>query len=172
MLGTATEFQSVPASELREGDSIRIMVSTDDGGMNGRQSFFYMGSPGPATMALPTHWSLPDPTVLSTGKRLLSLELPDGTSAFPIVDLRISASTSSGGLTVAHNATLSGAWRGAGAKTYVFPDLSAIPGYSASMDLQTGAEVTWSMSRDELNTRAFVAGRILHSTTQGGVIAN
>lgn len=45
MLGTATEFQSVPASELREGDSIRIMVSTDDGGMNGRQSFFWSCRP-------------------------------------------------------------------------------------------------------------------------------
>ncbi len=172
MQGTTTEFQAFPASELREGDFIRIKATTDDGGMNGRESFFYMGSPGPANMALPAQWSLPAPTVPRTGKRLLSLELPDGTSAFPIVDLRIRASTSNSGLTVAHNAMLSGAWRGLGARTYVFPDLSAIPGYSATMSLQDGSEVTWSMSRDELNTREHVSGRIVHTTTQGGVIAN
>lgn len=162
-----TSYNTVPASMLQAGETIRLTAIAPQDFDSSRLSILYLGAPGPLTVELAEPISPPAPTIPATGRRLAHFEFPAPGSSYPIIDHRFDISTYSDTTSATHYVTLSRGWVGSAAVSYDIPDLSGIPGYVDTLDLGAG-EATWTLSRDEVNTREFVAGRKVLTYTKSG----
>lgn len=160
-------YNTVPASMVQPGETIRLTAISSDDVDAARTSILYLGEPGPLTVELAESLSLSAPTIPDTGRRLAHFEFPVPGSSYPIIDHRFDINTYSETDSVSHYVTLSRGWVGSRAVSYDMPDLSGIPGYVGTLDLQPG-EATWSLGRDEINTREFIAGRKVLTYTKSG----
>lgn len=162
-----TSYNTVPASMLQAGETIRVTAIAPQDVDSSRLSILYLGAPGPLTVELAEPISPPAPTIPATGRRLAHFEFPAPGSSYPIIDHRFDINTYSDTTSATHYVTLSRGWVGSRAVSYDMPDLSGIPGYVDTLDLQPG-EATWTLSRDEVNTREFVAGRKVLTYSKSG----
>lgn len=171
MTSSGARYTSVPASQLREGDLIRISVIPPDDPEHARTSYNYTSAPGPVDVTFLPKLVMSAPTVPPTGPRRLAVELPEPSGTFEISELDVNAHTIANNQQVDHSATMSTGWRSASPRTYSFPDFSALPGYTAEMGLLQSVAIGWRVLRRERNKGPVTAGSSRHETMRMGTIA-
>lgn len=163
------EYTTMPKTLLAPGDLIRVGITATATGSSD-ESFVYLAEPAATSLELGPQVAGASP-LLEGGRATFSFFVPTETLEF--VHHRMTVSSRVGDALNWQTSTVTQAWLAtSGAKRYVLPDLSGLPGWTAEMKLPTGAPVKWETVRFEQSGKSPTAGHRERLSTRSGTLAN
>jgi hypothetical protein len=179
--GPPSSYVTIDASLRQASDisNVTVVASVAVGElMFDRTARLAVANPAALTVALPSRYTAPAPTIASGTVPRATVTIPISPATLTATDYSVALSTSNANFeTRSLSLFATSAWAaGQSSVAIATPDLSGLAGWTADMELESGLDIAWSITRNDRNMapNAIPADgrRILHSSTSGTIASH
>jgi hypothetical protein len=166
-------YDVLPASLMQPDDLLAVQLSDFQTTSSSLQTTKLTLGTGALELDVTAPISVPIPALTTDPYLRLTFMIPAATSTLPVVRYTLAAATQTTGSTRTWVAAVTAAWVAAtGSGSYTFPDLSAMPGFTADMPLQQHVVLFALTTRTELSGTERVEGQETRTSSQTVQVPN